>query len=1052
MTAVRVKVPKHDGCSYQGTKTTTGKKHFKCPECGKKFSIKEHIVSEDVKKMKTKTKEKKPTPECIHSNGCYICSLSEKELTFDRIRGEVICDNQDCKCSCAYGQGIVFDEIIQSAYTHGIKNDDGLVNQGYQKEKGKAAKKQNVPFKLLKTLGLKGINIEENPIVLRGSIEDRVTFDFEGKTRVPIKIGENLYDIGHERFVLFHKYECLKEYKENDTVKYVIDKEPSHVSALIDKHTKHMYVMPAHGAKIFDFTFEAGTLYRYFPQKGNDLTDGDAFRDNSKFLAYKTKEILPNPKTNKREKIFGYLVKEDDVDKFLSLIKRPTRIFANDDYSGIPKYQKETLWTLKNKKTYKNVLEVIVDEYILEKFLDLVDDVPELNVDITEFGDVDLDEIKLDKESFEDIDWSDSYINKLKDEEVDFSKVDIEHIMYQSDAWTDEEYEDIIDKYEDVRIFIDEYCEKFFGNTEEVLRKINADATEDDNEKFTRFIEEFDGGKENKEYFAYSNYDLIQACKTQHDFKLVLINGEENQAAIKELYAIGDISDPSHMYRAQEVAFGHEAEYASLKQIIKENEQTIKTVKVFDDKPREEWSEQDYERFIRGEDVKEIKSIVIGAKASKKDPITKHLLYDVPLPEDLKCISISGSRVLPIGLRTKQDDYGDYYTPAVTVWKGYYIKNQIRTVFARVAKGSDCAGIIAAIEINEYLANRIKKGNSDFDKGEITKEELDQLIQEYEDNHITIVCVLHNYYGSADYNNLGLTAIFEQVLHYQGYIYGNEPYRTKREAEQVTSPVSWFNERSNKLEVIQSIDETGKVSTRTNQKFHWFNRQLERANKRLVQLGGKENPLVILCRSQYSGTTNTMNFALDMGKEVIEITSPTREIPKRLRHLGATDKESYEMYQRFKRLSENDPIQKGHSDSKRPNIKVTEPYHDPANIRCKPKNSNVKEYKEHKNYIVATVPSVINDYAKWYKTIESMKSGFMWVGLVSKTYGSIVKHINPKEQKSLVKKTQEVSSQKKDRVKLTQEDLIKIYPHFKEMYESWGNTDSRTWTKSKRPA
>ena len=42
--------------------------------------------------------------------------------------------------------------------------------------------------------------------------------------------------------------------------------------------------------------------------------------------------------------------------------------------------------------------------------------------------------------------------------------------------------------------------------------------------------------------------------------------------------------------------------------------------------------------------------------------------------------------------------------------------------------------------------------------------------------------------------------------------------------------------------------------------------------------------------------------------------------------------------------------------------------------------------------------------------------------------------------------------EKKDRVKLTEEDLIKIYPHFKEMYESWGNTDSRTWTKSKRPA
>ena len=195
-----------------------------------------------------------------------------------------------------------------------------------------------------------------------------------------------------------------------------------------------------------------------------------------------------------------------------------------------------------------------------------------------------------------------------------------------------------------------------------------------------------------------------------------------------------------------------------------------------------------------------------------------------------------------------------------------------------------------------------------------------------------------------------------------------------------------------------------------------------------------------------------MNFALDMGKEVIEITSPTREIPKRLRDSSATDKENYEMYQRFKRLRENDPIQEGHSDSKRPSVKVTEPYHDPANIRCKPKSSNVKEHKGRKNYIVATIPSIINDYAKWYKTIESMKSGFIWVGLVSKTPGSIVKHIKPKEQKSVVKKTQKVSSQKKDRVKLTEEDLIKIYPHFKEMYESWGNTDSRTWTKSKRPA
>ena len=861
---VKVVIPAH-GCSCDGEiKVATGKEKFKCPECGKMFSIKEN-------------KYVKPIPECIHSNGIYTCSISNKELTLDSQRGEIVCGNNDCKCDCSYGMGIVFEDIIQAAHVPGFYNDSGLVNQGNQHSRMKS-----IPARMLQTLGLKGAKFIEDSTIIHGKPYqyNYIEFDFEGETRIAKPLGNGLYDIGHERFLLFHRYERIIELRENEPDNKIVDKEKTHLFALIDKNSKRMYIIPKNTKKIFGFSFSSNKLYGYYPQKGYSLSDAQAFKDNTRFLAYKVKEIFENPKTNKRETIFGYLVEEGKTDTFLTLMKRSTRIFSNVDYSGVPQHQKMTVWNLRNQKTYKNILEVMEEDRIYDDYQELIKRVPhsQLECDITQFENIDLDEIRQDLANpkpiieFFHIEMNDLHMRVFQPESIS------EYIIHEEKIeFTDEEFEDIKTLYENVDNFINEYCQKFCGNVEYILWRIYCDSSEDDNEKFTRFIEEFDGGRDNAEYYSYSNRDLINACKVQHDLRLVTIS-DKNEKALNELFEIGKTHlsyNPWKSGKAQDIAFEYESEYENLGQLIKEDK-AINTIKIFGDKPREEWSEKDYERFTQGQDVKEIKRIIIGANVSKQDPISRHCLYKEPLPEGYNDIAVSGSRVLPPAIRTKRSGY-EYFSPAISIWKGYFIKNNVNVLFARVAKGSDSAALIAAIEVNEYLANQCIKG-------EITPEE-------YDNQRIKIVAILHSWYASADFNNHGLTSILDRVLEYGGYVFCNEPYRSKRETEHIRlEDFSYYDEDVDRIDLIKG----------SGIKFTWFDRRIERTNKLLVNLASK---LVVLCRSTYSGTTNTRNFALDEKKEVIDLSSPDLEPIRDIR-------------------AESDPIKKGHSISTLSNISI----------------------------------------------------------------------------------------------------------------------------------
>lgn len=1050
-TKVEIRIPPHE-CKYgygdgNSTKMVTllsGKETFRCG-CGKQFPIAENL---------------NVTPECIVSEGVYTCSVTEKGLYFNPRRAEVMCINSDCpeKHRCTIGYGGVFDEIIQGAYQPGFYNESGVVNQGSQREKGHRSKMNSIPLKMMNSLGLKGLIIHEEEATVLGkkytgySLEMRI----DGETRTPKYISENLYDIGHDRFYLFHKFEHLIEYKEHSVEKAIIDKEPSHIGALIEKSTKRMYIIPKTNKDIFGFTFKGGTLYAYLPQKGHNLADGDAFKDNSRFVAYKTKEILPNPKTNSNDKIYGYLVEESKIDEFKALTKRPTRIISSDDYSGIPRYQKELLWYLKNNNTTKSILEIIDEDFILKEYYELQDLTHNhngLQCDITDFELIDIDEVIKDvKEEFGDLDEDD-----------------------------EKRIQTLYDKFVQ---FIDEYCDGIYGDMENTLKDLDDDVHNPDYINFKRNLDKFRiGDPLQNEYHNYSNSDLVQACKHKHEMKIVRTNSAKNREAIEYFKAAGTLvgEDPRKDGTAQDVAFEEVSEYTNLVDLI-ENNEYVKQAKTWGPKPKEEWSEQDYNRYARGQDVKEITNIVVGMKVDKdKDPITRHCLYNEPLPEELSkhAVIVSGSRVMSPSLRTYRDEDGYYVTPAVNVWKGYFIENEIKLLFARCAKGSDCAAIIAAIEINEYLYNKVKAG-------ELTEEQ-------YYKEYITIVVVGHSWYKSIDFNNHGLTSIIDRAIHFDGYFTCSEPYRKKRGTETIISHVEYFDEREDRLKVYQTYDaEDKRFKNLTIKRFHRFDRKIERANKRLVSFGGSETKLVILCRSEYSGTTNTMNFAIEAGKEIVEITSPTREAPIDFR-------------------AENDPIQKGHSDFEYYNefwdtILVIVPstisnyakwyqiahkpgrYHLSRNMRYipdinirigaapkiqvrkveykrkpryvrtiieeptiqhKPKVPDAKPSRTHPNaHVVATVPSTIAHYAKWYQTIDAMKSGFIWIGVKSKTYGTIIKH---HRKDSCTKRAQQVmsSSKTKTRSKLTEEDLIKVYPEFKAYYDNWSNTDSRTWVKTK---
>lgn len=927
MKTVEVRIPHHehsmDGkhsieCPGSGDirtiRMTKRRTHFKCPTCGQVFSVMENLH----------TSEQETKPECrySHQRG-YICSVSGLNLLLEK--GEIYCPNHCHGCESA---GRVFEDV---------KYDQGFVPGFYvettplPRKTGKGGKKKRIPpATMLKTLGCKGIVMKEDANLLSHKLEDIAEFEHGEELHDITPIGNDLYDIGHGRFWLYHKYECLVTFDEHEQ-RFIKDKEASHVFCLIDKETYRSYVIPQKNKNVFGFSFKRGVLYKYIPQSGLRLADAQAFRDNTRFIGYKVKEVVRNTVTNKNEETYGYLVEEDKVDEFLSLTKRPTRIISSNDYSGVPQYDKIDLYRWKNRKGEAGIYEAIEENDIYQKFIELIKLDSLFEGNITEFNLIDPEEEQEERVKI----WnSDEYLESRT--HYVFGKYFVigfnENITeFDIQPWSDEDYEKIKDLHKPIKEFIDKYCKGLSGKTEDVLYHLYCDAVDPDNSEFTRWLDNFNGGKENEERFKYSNHDLIQACKVKHVLKNVHITSEENTQAIQKLFDLGikhpSYGNPLKRGKAQNVAFDYQNPdnedddfeiYENLGQLLKEDPD-IKTAKLYSLKPQNQWSDKDYKKAAQGEDVNEISTIIMGVNVSKDDVITKHCLDCVngnytPLP--LINICVSGSRVMPTALRTryiKNDDvYGrGYFTPAVHVWKGYLTEKNIQVLFARIAPGSDCSAIIAALEINEELANRLNKGL-------ITPEE-------YKEQSIKIVAILHGWYASATFNNHGLMSILHKVLHYGGYVLCNEPYREKfvtavRYPKGITThevmmkvpvTVSNYEQLSSKVprHNISVHGRSDKVDRHT-PIYTYFDRRIERTNKLLVTLGSE---LVILCRGEYSGTTNTMHMAHDMGKEVIEITSPTREIPKRFRTDVLKPDEALKMYHRFCYLSENDPIQKGRS-------------------------------------------------------------------------------------------------------------------------------------------
>ena len=933
MKKVEVRIPTHehsldgkhfiecpDSGNIRTVRMTKRRTHFKCPACGQVFSIMENLH----------TIEKESEPKCINSERGYICSVSGLPLSSER-------DTVYCPYNC-YGcdyTGRVFKERARQdqGFVPGFYVDTTPVtdNAGQQK-------RRIPPLTMLDSLGCKGIVIKEDAKLDSPRIERIADFEHGGELHKIKPIGYDLYDIDHDKFWLYHKYTNLVTFDEEEQW-FRKDEEPKHVFCLVDKETKKTYILPQRDKNVFGFTFKRGVLYRYIPQIGVRLADAQAFRDNTKYIAYKVKEIVRNTVTNKNEETYGYLVPEDKIDEFFSLTRRSTRIISSVPYSGISSYDKKDVWAVNNAKGEVPMLEAIVDDNIYHKYLELIelDEIFEGN--ITEFELLDPEEIQTERSETWTLDKRIAHaFGKMLVPDFNENFTDFNHR-----PWTDKDYTDIEDLYKSIKQFIDQYCQGLSGKTEDVLHHLYCDAVDPNNVEFTRWIDDFDGGKENKEYYKYSNSDLVQAFKSKHVFNLAHITSEENIQAIQELFTLGtqhpSYGNPLKSGKAQEVAFDYQNPYddyddftlhRNLGELLKEDPD-IQTIKVWGPKPQNQWSDKDHERHAQGKQVKEIKTIIMGVNVSEDDMITKHCLNTInneytPLP--LKNISVAGSRVMPTLIRTryiKNDDvYGSgYFTPAVHVWKGYYDKHDIKVVVARTAKGGDCSAIIAALEINEELANRLQAGI-------ITAEE-------YKEQSIKIVTILHGWYASATFNNPGLMSILHKVLHYGGYVLCNEPYRKKdvttvrypKKIETHTSVMKVPVTINNYTNVSNTLGFTHDISFKTttakndisNPIYTYFDHRIERTNKLLAALSDE---LVVLCRSEYSGTTNTINFALELGKKVIEITSPSREIPKEFRTEVLDTEAALKMYYRFCRLSENNPIPRGHSIP-RPKVKEDKP-------------------------------------------------------------------------------------------------------------------------------
>ena len=990
----RVVIPKHECVSDKPScigdvKITTGKTYFKCPNCGEKFLIVQNLYKQ----------EKPSTPECLYSDERgYTCSISGLELT--DIKGEITCTHA-CY-GCPYS-GLVFEDIrYDQGFVPGFYVETSPIKRDAGKQKLHAP-----PLSYLRDLGCKGLvqkRVKSNeyreklslylfgtiivgndiPDDVINQIEDIFDFEHDGETHQIIPIGNDLYNIGHERFWLYHKYKHVTTRQKHNAQHYNKDERATHVCCFVDKKTMKTYVIPSKNEKLYGFQFKRGILYRYIPSM--KVADANVFKDNTKFIATNIVDTNRNDVTNKDEETWGYLVINDKVDEFMSLKDRTTRIFSDNDYSGIPEHEKQNLSAIEYAKKEKTILEVVEEDEIYQKYLKLISLDEFFDVNITAFETVNPEDEQERREeelrSGNDQERSSYLFGQLMVEDFDgnITEFDI--------PWSEDFYNDVNDLYKPIKHFIDKYCQGFCGKTEDVLYHIYCDAVDPDNKEFTRWIDNFNGGRENEEYYQYSNKDLIQACKVKHVLKLVHLSAPQNIKAIEELFMIGlqhpSCGNPLKRGKAQEVAFdfinpykddedeeGNFTRYENLPQLLKDDPDINDDVKIFGPKPIDLWSKKDHQRHAKGESVHEIRTIILGVNAKEGDLITEHCMSwikekkYIPLP--WKNISVSGSRVLPTNLKTKyikkDEFYGSgYFSPAVHVWKGYYVREGIKVVYARLADNSDCAALIAALEINEELEARLRAGL-------ITPEE-------YEEKSIKIIAIVHTWYPSVTFNKPKLMSILHKVLYYGGYVLCNEPFRKHyktavRYPKQIETvpvimkaPVTVSNYEglsknlSNHNLFVQIKTNKNDIH---NPIFTYFDRKIGRTNKLLVELSDQ---LVTLCRSEYSGTSNTIKLALEANKEVIEITSPRYEYRYPQEDIDEKHK-GFDVkgvpFLDFK--GENDPIQKGRFTPKS--------HKEKEEVKKEIKLSYKKiEYLNIYDLVVKTVPITMSNYRKWNKKIK----------------------------------------------------------------------------------
>lgn len=813
---VKVVVPDHEHngkrCSGSRQVIETERRVMEfCPECKQGFNIKGNLFTI-------------PEPEVIYTCDGPQCSISLKDLTVDMDDGQIICNNEHCNHLCSQrteeGEtGIVLEDDLQSAFTLGFINPSGIVN--LYADKGRRL--QIPPLKILLDLGLRGIEVEPVHLVVLGTPVhyDRIFFEEEEVVPKATDI-EHVYDIGDEEFYLFHYYGYVTWGVENADHAFERTNYEEHVFTLIDKKSKKIYVRPKETKTYYGFKFSSQEMYVHIPQKGNTLVDGDVFKDNTRFLGYKTKEQYGNPKTRKKETVFDYLVKVQDEEEFRTLMDRPTRIFSSNEWSGVGKYNNKKLYYIKSTHQHHSAAEIMKEESIYNIYLNLIEEFPywDLKDDVRYFFDFDFE----------------SYLKKEFEEEE-----------------YDEKLARFKELYEPVYDYLDNYCPNDYGQVSKILYGRYSDAEYGGELDFTKYTDRL----KPSEYFDYSNKEIIEAAKYERDMKLVRISSNDMLRLARYL-RIGDMGMKSiKRTQAHGVAFDyHKSDYmdTSFSEIM--FSKGIPFITREAPKPKSEWSSMDWKIHNKGREVTEVSSIIFGRQVADDDALTLHCLDGTPV--DGKAIAVTGSRNLPEDIRTRYLDMESngykvkgYYTPAVSIWRGYFRENKIKILYARVAKGSDISAIVAALEHNQELIQALLNQKIDF--------------EEYAAGYIQIVCILHGYYINFDFNNPGLRAILTEVIEAGGYVLSKTPYRKKRGAE-YTEVV----ERS-RIEIDRPPMFEFDSKPKPRKKFSWFDTRIMDANELLVSLSPT---LVALCRTKYSGTTNTIELAKAANKEVIELTSP----------------------------------------------------------------------------------------------------------------------------------------------------------------------------------